>query len=271
MRIGLVLKRDKPEAQEIAARLHPWLAERGHKPVLLSPDDEKSLSREIDLLVVLGGDGTLLHGASLVSDRGIPILGINLGHLGFLASCAPAEAALILDRALRGELQLEERMRLRCDLRRANGEVVTRLACNDVVVSQGAMARLIELDAFLDGRRVTRYRADGLIVSTPTGSTAYNMAAGGPILTPELNAFVLTPICPHTLTNRPLVAPASARLTIRLAHPVEHILCTVDGQWAESVTADDAIEISLGTPPLFLFRSGESYFEVLQHKLGWGT
>jgi NAD+ kinase len=197
-------------------------------------------------------------------------VGVNLGHLGLLTSCAPAEAEEALGRALKGELAVEERLRLRCELVRANGERTVRFACNDAVVSQGALARLIELEAYLDGILVTKYRADGLIVSTPTGSTAYNLAAGGPIVAPDVRAVILTPICPHTLTNRPLVAPATSKLTVKLAGEAEHVLVTLDGQWATKLGVDDRLEIQQASPPLYLFRPTESYFDVLRHKLSWG-
>jgi NAD+ kinase len=274
----MLLKRGKPEAMEIANQLAPWLKANGHEAfsvgdgvrgaIVLDPDE---LVDRIDLLLVLGGDGTLLHGASLVADRGIPILGVNLGHLGFLTSCAPADAQQALARALAGELALEERLRLRCEVIRKTGEPTVRFACNDAVVSQGALARLIELEAFLDGNLVVTYRADGLIVSTPTGSTAYNLAAGGPIVAPDVRAVVLTPICPHTLTNRPLVAPATSKLMVKLAGEADHVLITIDGQWATKLGADDRLEIQLAAPPLYLYRSSESYFDVLRHKLAWGT
>jgi NAD+ kinase len=280
-RVGMLLKRGKSEAAEIASQLAPWLRDKGHEAWLVAhegeprvlgaePIDQSEVCERIDLLLVLGGDGTLLHGASLVADRSIPILGVNLGHLGFLTSCAPEDAQVALERALRGEMAVEERLRLRCDIVRANGERVVKFACNDAVVSQGALARLIELEAFLDGNLVTRYRADGLIVSTPTGSTAYNLAAGGPIVAPDVRAVVITPICPHTLTNRPLVAPASSRLAIRLGGEAEHVLVTIDGQWATKMGPGDTVEISQASPPLFLYRPSESDFDVLRHKLSWG-
>ncbi|HEX9102697.1 MAG TPA: NAD(+)/NADH kinase [Polyangia bacterium] len=279
-RVGLLLKRAKPEAVEIADELKAWLGARGHEAVIVgghesSPHgarfvDDAELAVAIDLLVVLGGDGTLLHGGALVADRKVPILGINLGHLGFLTSCAPADAKLAIERALAGELPLEERLRLRVDVVRGSGERTTRYACNDAVVSQGALARLIELDAFLDDRLITRYRADGLIMATPTGSTAYTLAAGGPIVTPEVRAFVVTPICPHALTNRPVVVPASSRVMVRLGAPAEHVQLTVDGQWGTGLGADDRVEISAATEPLRLFRSPQSYFDVLREKMNWG-
>ncbi len=279
-RVGLLLKRAKPEAVEIARELTAWLGTRGHQAIVVGAHDssphgaryleEVVLPEGLDLLVVLGGDGTLLHGGALVADAKVPLLGINLGHLGFLTSCAPADAQQAIERALAGELPIEERMRLRVAVVRGSGETVTRFACNDAVVSQGALARLIELDAFIDGRRVTRYRADGLIVATPTGSTAYTLAAGGPIVTPEVRAFIVTPICAHTLTARPVVVPATSRVTVRLGSPAEHVQLTVDGQWGTGLSDGDHVEISAATEPLRLFRSQESYFDVLREKMGWG-
>ena len=277
----MLLKRGKPEAVEIATALAEWLRARGHEPVVvgnhdLSPHgarlvDESELPAELDLLVVLGGDGTLLHGAALVADRGVPILGINLGHLGFLTSCAPGDAHLAVERALAAQLPLEERLRLRCDVvRGSDGERVTRYACNDAVINQGALARLIELEAYLDDQLITRYRADGLIVATPTGSTAYTLAAGGPIVTPEVRAVVVTPICPHTLTNRPVVVPATSRVMVRLGSPAEHIMLTIDGQWGVALSDGDRVEISQASRPLRLFRSPKSYFDVLREKMNWG-
>jgi NAD+ kinase len=277
----MILKRGKPEAIEIAGELAPWLTGRGFEVVVVGDPgvpvidgarliDERELGEASELLVVLGGDGTLLRGAQWVADRGVPILGVNLGHLGFLTSCSPADARHALELVFDDKLRLDERLRLRCELKRASGETVVRFACNDAVVSQGALARLIEIEAFLDGAHITRYRADGLIVATPTGSTAYNLAAGGPIVAPDVDAVVVTPICPHTLSNRPVVAPASSRITVRLPQPVKHVMVTIDGQWGTELAPGDALEISRATPPLKLYRPQESYFDVLTSKLRWG-
>jgi NAD+ kinase len=265
-RVGFLLKRDKPEAHEIARKLAAFVTAHGHATEI----SEESFTGDLDLLIVLGGDGTLLRGAALVAERGVPILGVNLGRLGFLTSCSPADAQGAIERALAGTLPLEERLRLRCELKRASGERIVKFAANDAVVSQAALARLIEIEAFLDGKRITRYRADGLIIATPTGSTAYTLAAGGPIVTPDVSAFVVTPICPHTLTNRPVVAPSSSRIEIRLAGPHEHVNFTVDGQWGIQIGHGDTIEISQASPPLKLFRSADGYFDVLTSKLHWG-
>jgi NAD+ kinase len=276
----MLLKRAKPEAIEIARQLTDWLRARGHETFIigdhLSPAqgarvvDETQLPREIDLMIVLGGDGTLLHAAALVAELHVPILGVNLGHLGFLTSCAPADAETAVARALAGELDVEERLRLRCEVVRGSGERLLRYACNDLVVSQGALARLIELDAFLDDRLITRYRADGLIVATPTGSTAYNLAAGGPIVTPDVKAFVMTPICPHTLTNRPVVVPSGARVTVKLGLPADHVVLTIDGQWGTALSDGDRVEISQAETPLKIYRAAQNYFDLLREKMNWG-
>jgi NAD+ kinase len=284
MRVGLLLKRDKPEAVQLALELSAHLESRGHEPFLVGTQvpvpgiavmPEGEAGARLNLLVVLGGDGTLLRGSALVADYGVPILGVNLGHLGFLTAIAPTDARDALDRALAGELPTEERMRLRCELHDEAGTVrVVRAAANDVVVSQGALARLIELDVRLvrDGEEtlIAHYRADGLIVATPTGSTAYNLAAGGPIVTPAVQAMVVTPICSHALTNRPVVAPATSRLRVRLAQPAEAVNVTIDGQWGTTLDAADVVEICVSPRPLVLFRTSESYFDVLRRKLRWG-
>jgi NAD+ kinase len=268
-RVGFLLKRAKPEAIEIANELTAWLRAEGHEPRIvggheLTPHGARVVDAHetervhgIDLLVVLGGDGTLLHGAQLVAEEKVPILGINLGRLGFLTSCAPADARASLARALAGELPLEERLRLCVQVVRGSGERVTRYACNDAVVSQGALARLIELEAFLDDRLITKYRADAL-------------AAGGPVVTPEVGAFVVTPICPHTLSNRPVVVPATSRVMVRLGMPADHIMLTVDGQWGTGLSDGDRVEISQAREPLRLYRSAQAYFDVLREKMNWG-
>lgn len=279
MRVAMLLKRSKQEALEIAVELTRLARRLGHEVYLVGSGiegasmpaiSEQELAGRIDLLVVLGGDGTLLHGASLVAAAKVPILGINLGHLGFLTSCAPADAQRALEQALTGALTLEERMRLECRLMRADGEQSTKFACNDAVVNHGALARLIEVEAFLGESRITRYRADGLIVSTPTGSTAYSLAAGGPILTPDLRAMVITPICPHTLTNRPVVVPSGSRVTIQLASLAEQVIFTVDGQWGTQLKLGDRIEVREADTPLYVYRMAASYFDVLREKLHWG-
>jgi NAD+ kinase len=284
-RVGMLLRRGKPEAVEIARELVPFLRQLGHQALAIVGDvpERKSLASiegltcigeeqvhgALDLLVVLGGDGTILRGAGLVSDDGVPILGLNLGALGFLALAPPNEARTVLGAALDGSLAIEERTRLRCELELESGDKVMRHAANDAVLSQGALARLIELDVMVGEHALTRYRADGLIVATPTGSTAYSLSAGGPIVAPEVRAVVLTPICPHTLTMRPIVVPATGRITVKLAAPAEHVLLTIDGQWGHRFGQGDRLVLSQGSP-LYLFRAQRGHFGVLREKLRWG-
>ncbi len=294
-RVGLLLRRSKPEALEIAADLVALLGELGHVPSLVvgndGSDDPEATEQErvslravstvpileasqagtqLDLLVVLGGDGTILRGAALVADHGVPILGLNLGTLGFLSSAPPSDARAVLGRALDGTLPLEERLRLRCELQLRNGERIVRHAANDAVVSQGALARLIELDVTVDDKALTRYRADGLIIATPTGSTGYNLSAGGPIIAPDVRAVVIAPICPHTLTNRPIVLPAAGRIAVTLASQADHVLLTIDGQWGHRIGTGDRVVLSEAAQPLYLFRAAQGHFGVLREKLRWG-
>jgi NAD+ kinase len=281
MQFGFLLKRGKPEARDLASELIAMLRQRGHSSFISDGEsggllgatmvDEATLATSVDVLVVLGGDGTFLYGAGLVAGRGVPIFGVNLGSLGFITHFHRAEAVARLQAAASGELPIDERMRLRVIVRASGtGQVLeTRGAVNDAVISQPAMARLLDLEAYLDGELITTYKADGLILSTPTGSTAYSLAAGGPILTPDLEAIVLTPICPHTLTNRPLVVPATGRLVIRNVSEGRAQL-TVDGQWGRPLGPGDEVEISKEAAPLRLYRGTGSFFSILHEKLAWG-
>jgi NAD+ kinase len=223
------------------------------------------------MAVVLGGDGTMLRAARLVATHGRPVLGINLGQLGFLVGFAPSHARQALADALAGKLAQTRRMRLAVTFRRRGGESVVRYALNDAVLHQGSMARLVEIDAFVDGEFVASYRADGLIVSTPTGSTAYNMAAGGPIVLPGQEAMTLTPICAHALTHRPLVLSANNTIRLQLGADVRGALLTVDAQWGHSFLRGDVAEFAAASTPLVMFTSDQSFFDVMREKLHWGA
>ena len=284
-RVGFILKPDKTEAGVLLEDLVPWLLAAGHVPVVTTEDQiapggaevipEAELGASVDLAVVLGGDGTMLRAARVVADHGKPILGINLGSLGFLTGFSTAEAKPTIERAIAKKLPTEERMRLAVKFVRAAGGsndlVVVRHALNDAVLHQGAMARLVEIEAFVDDQFVAAYRADGLIVATPTGSTAYNMAAGGPIVVPGQGAMTLTPICAHALTNRPLVIPANATIRLGLGADVRGVMLTVDAQWAHSFLPGDFVEMTAAASPLILFRSQKGFFDVMRDKLHWGA
>jgi NAD+ kinase len=283
MRFGFLLKRGKPEARELAASVARLLSSRGATVTVL-PEDAAvipgatvaapaELGASIDVLAVLGGDGTFLYGASLVADHGVPIFGVNLGSLGFITPYARAETASAIEDLVAGRLPVEERIRLAVTIRPAPGQAgeapPPRSAVNDAVLTQRSIARLLDLEARLDGAEIATYKADGLIVSTPTGSTAYTLAAGGPILTPDVQAMVLTPICPHTLTHRPLVFPPDARLEIRNASDGP-VTLTIDGQWGHELAGGASIEVRRAARPLRIYRSPRGFFGILREKLSWG-
>jgi NAD+ kinase len=281
MRFGFLLKRGKPEAREIAAELARIVVRRGGRLVAL-PDDAsvfpeaevvppERLGTSIDALAVLGGDGTFLYGAGLVADHGVPIFGVNLGSLGFITPFSRSEAAAAIDDATGGKLAVQERMRLSTIVRRPNQEGgERRSAVNDAVLTQPSVARLLDLEARLDGAPIAAYKADGLIIATPTGSTAYTLAAGGPILTPDLQAMVLTPICPHMLTHRPLVLRPDAHLEVRNLSG-SAVKLTIDGQWAVELASGDWIDVRMAERPLLLYQSPTPFFGILRQKLSWGT
>jgi NAD+ kinase len=283
MRLGFLLKRGKPEARELAASIARVLSDRGATVTVLPEDgdavpgatvvDAAALGASIDVLAVLGGDGTFLYGASLVADHGVPIFGVNLGSLGFITPYARAETAGAIEDLVAGRLPVEERIRLAVTVRSAPGQVgdapPTRSAVNDAVLTQRSIARLLDLEARLDGAEIATYKADGLIVSTPTGSTAYTLAAGGPILTPDVQAMVLTPICPHTLTHRPLVFRPDARLEIRNASDGP-VTLTIDGQWGYELAGGASIEVRRAAQPLRVYRSPRGFFGILREKFRWG-
>jgi len=278
-RVGFVVK-PSAEAAALIGDLVPWLRGRSVEVVTLATDQvqfegarvasEEELAGAIDIAVVLGGDGTMLRAASLVADHGIPVLGVNLGRLGFLTPFDPADARGAIVAALAGRLQRSERSRLMVSYVPEAGPVEQRPALNDAVIHQGGAARLVELEARLDGKIIAMYRADGLIVCTSAGSTAYNLAAGGPILTPGQGAMALTPICAHALTNRPLVVPQSGGLSVTLAGDTRTAVLTVDGQWARTFSTGDRVDITATARPLRVFLSDKGYFDILRQKLHWG-
>lgn len=264
MLVGIVAKRNNPEAHALAARLEQNLRARGVKV-------SRDVDAGADLVVVLGGDGTFLSAAHLYGDRGASLLGVNLGGLGMLTAFTVDEMDEAVAKALEGKLPVEERMRLRIELKDGDRKS-SYVALNDAVVSQGAIARLLDLETMLDGTRVALYKADGLIIATPTGSTAYTLAAGGPVLTPGLRAMVLTPICPHALTHRTVVVPADSVLRIRAVGAQEHVLLTVDGQRGEQLAPGAQVEVRAHEQPIrLLCNPARSHFETLRTKLYWGV
>lgn len=277
-RIGVVSKAESREAIATAHEVADWLERRG---CVVSLDEATSRAKglrgevyssegEYDLVVVLGGDGTLLATARGLGGRA-PILGVNLGRLGFLTELRRSELYPGLLRVLGGEFRLERRSLLDVHLRRASGGVQAYRALNDAVVAKSSPVRIIEVTLRCDGQEVASYRADGVILSTPTGSTAYNLSAGGPIIAPALPVIVITPICPHTLSLRPIVVPDTTAIEVQLQTRREEVYLTCDGQEGTTVGFQDVVHVRSSADHVRLVRvAGRSVFDSLREKLRWG-
>lgn len=282
-RVGLIAKPHAPGLPDLLHRLLPWLAQR-HIEVYLDTDTAAAVGAPysyprttipdlVDCIMVLGGDGTLLSVARMLEERDVPILGVNLGSLGFLTEVTTAELFPRLEEVLAGHYIIQERMRFKTCIQRHDGAREPQpVVLNDVVINKGALARIINLETSVDGIFLTTYRADGLIVSTPTGSTAYSMAAGGPIMHPNLHALLLTPICPYTLSHRPLALPDTASIQVTLRTPDEDVRVTLDGQIGVELYYGDSVEIEQAVNPMRLIRTlkKDHYFQILRTKLKWG-
>jgi NAD+ kinase len=279
--VGICVKRDQPQVAERVATLEEWLHDRGVE-VLLEREAARWLARpgveleelagRVDLLIVLGGDGTLLAAARAIGERAVPLLGVNLGTLGFLADTSSDELYDALEQAFAGRLVVATRMRLDVEVERGGHAVERHLALNDAVIGKSALSRMIDLETRADGAFVTTYHSDGLIVATPTGSSAYSLSAGGPILLPEGESIVLTPICPHTLTQRPLVLPDRYRIEILVLDTRGgDVHLTVDGQVGIALEQGDRVTVVRSAHPARLLVSPHrSPFAVMREKLRWG-
>jgi NAD+ kinase len=280
--VGII---SRPRREQLSAVIPPllqWFEARGIRP-LFDKETSSSLDRsntartrqelanESDLLLVLGGDGTLLAAARVAAPRGVPILPINMGSLGFLTSFTLEEMFPALEETLAGRSSVSERIMLRVDLHRAGQIIDGQSVLNEAVINKGALARMIELELKLDGAFVCRYRADGLIVATPTGSTAYSLSAGGPIVQPGVESLIITPICPHTLTDRPLVVRDTSSVETSLSGDAESVFLTLDGQKGIPMQSGDRVRITRAPERLKLIQPPrKTYFDILRSKLKWG-
>jgi NAD+ kinase len=278
--VGIIAKKNKPEAVEASQNLTNWLSSRGVGVVL---DDHllknvkgnwQSVSqadlKKLGLFIVLGGDGTFLGAARLIKKGNIPVLGVNLGGLGFLTDFTLQELFPVLEKILAGRFETEKRMMLTSSIIRKEKILAEYSVLNDVVITKEALSRIIDLETNINRHYLTTFKADGLIISTPTGSTGYSMSAGGPIVSPSLEAIILTPICPHTLTNRPILVPDSAEITIAIKSPKENIFLTFDGQIGQRLKLGDIIKIKKDHFLTMIKSPFKDYFEVLRTKLRWG-
>jgi NAD+ kinase len=281
--VGIVSKPHSPQARTVLRKLLALLRSNGLKffcdpataRLLSEPNRARTLpvlARSVDLILVLGGDGTFLGVARNMPARPVPVLGVNLGSLGFLTETTLQEMGGVLEEVLSGRFEVEERMMLQATVHRGGKILARQTLLNDVVISKSALARILEMHVEIDRKFVATYHADGLIVSTPTGSTAYSLSAGGPIVLPSLRAFCITPICPHALTNRPLVVPDSVRIQVTLRSSAEDVYCTMDGQVGLPLRAGDRVRVrrNPASLPLVISRH-RNYFDVLRSKLNWGT
>jgi len=286
-RIGVVVKPHQPEALETLCKLTEWLTERAialigspavdrerieHETgcvIEVLPEDE--LPKKVDLILVLGGDGTMIATARMLGDSEVPVIGVNYGGLGYLAEFRIEELFTALESIVAGDYKLEKRVMLAVELRRGDEVVTKNRVLNDVVMNKSALARIIQIETYLNDQFVNSFRADGLIVSTPTGSTAYNLSAGGPIVFPTMNTVVITPICPFTLSNRPIVVPDDSVIEVRLMTEKEDVALTLDGQVGFPVQARDRVVIRKSNTPFNLVQPrNRNYFDLLRDKLRWG-
>ncbi len=290
--VGIVAKARLERAASHLVQIAAWLEARHITPVF-DPDtaalaesagangqfktvDRDDLPRHVDVIVVLGGDGTLLGTAGRIAKAksDIPILGVNFGSLGFLTEVTLPEIYASLETAVNGTAQIEERMMMQVAVDADGGRVADRIVLNDVVVTQGALSRIIELSVSVDGEFMMRVKADGLIIASPTGTTAYNLSAGGPIVHPQVDGLTITPIAPHTLTNRPVVVPGSSQIRIQplIRDEQSEVFATFDGQALLPLKSNSVVSVGRADKPLRLIRaSARGYFQVLREKLKWGN
>ena len=281
-KVGIVAKPGAPTAAGTARELVRHLESRGQVVLLeghiaralgTNPAEPQRIADEADLVVVLGGDGTLIHAAGILraSEREVPILGINLGSLGFMTEVPVADLYAVVDAVLQGRYLVERRMRLAIEVLRGAEVVHAGEVVNDAVINKGALARIVDLEARIDGRRLTTYKADGIIVSTPTGSTAYSLSAAGPILMPTLEAMLVTPICPHSLSQRPVVLPAASHVELELTSSNGEVFLTLDGQTGLPMQQGDIVRIHKSPRPMLLVKNPQiDFFGLLRAKLRWG-
>jgi len=279
-KIGIIGKTGKQETLDILTELVPWLKSKGHEVYVdienatvmnIEGTPRSQMSSLVDMIIVLGGDGTMIGVARLVAEKGIPILGVNIGGLGFLTAVSRDELYEVLGRVLVDDCHVEERIMLNACVLRHSECIAEYIVMNDVVVNKGALARIVDLETYVNNTYISTFKADGLIVSTPTGSTAYALSAGGPILYPTINSIVLAPICPHTLTNRPIVLPDDVKIEIMLRSRNEDVFLTLDGQMGFSLRQDDIIEVKKSQYRARLYIPCErDYFEIIRTKLKWG-
>ncbi len=280
---GLVVNLNKKGSHEVAGKIVHWLEQRGCE-VLISEEtadplgfsnlgvSHEKMVNSAECMIVLGGDGTLLRTARKVALKGLPIFGVNLGNIGFLTEVDTPDLLHSLENLLQDKYYVEERMMLEASIYRQGNQVESLVCLNDAVITKDALARIIDIETYVDDEYLTTFKADGLIFSTPTGSTGYSLAAGGPLIYPSLPNIIVTPICPHTLTNRPIILPERAEIRARLKSKEEKVILTLDGQVGFPLEYDDEMIIRKSSRITNIIKSSSrGYFEILRTKLKWGA
>jgi NAD+ kinase len=267
MKIGIIPHTGKPVAMNLTEELVDFLEGRGVDFQIITGPTRSNV-RGFDIMIVLGGDGTLLNAARLTSEWQVPVFGVNVGHLGFLTEVETDGLFPAMDKLLSGDYQLEERMLITASIERDGQEISSHLALNDFVITRGTFARIIDLSIFVDEQHVTDYWADGVIISTPTGSTAYSLSAGGPIVEPLLECVCITPICAHSLASRSVLTRPEAQVSVRINNAIEAVMFTIDGQYGFPLQTGDQVTMNkAGKPALFVKISGRGFFQVLHSRL----
>ena len=280
-KVGIIANSSKESAVDYTCRLSEWLLKKGlevfldeeiaDKAGIIPGISRKELASLVDIIVVFGGDGTLLMASRSVGGLDVPIVGVNLGGFGFMTVVNLNEMFSTMEFILKGDYKTSKRMMLDAILESDDEQKIEHSALNDIVISRGDLSRMINLETFVDDRYLTTYKADGLIISTPTGSTAYSLSAGGPIVLPDLNSIIINPICPHTLTNRPIMLPPDSVVRIVLGPKEGNATATFDGQISVVMKSGDTIIVNKSTNYINLIDSPHhDYLEILRTKLGWG-
>lgn len=280
-KIGIYAKKSHPEVEQIAMFIAQRLTAAGIDVLIEDGLAEQigqvngyageDIPSQADMIMVLGGDGTLISVARQIGDRQVPIVGVNLGQLGFLTEITREELPEMLDRLIAGDYKVSERMMIDAFIHRGDKVIGKYTVLNDAVINKGALARIIDMETYVDGRHLSTYKADGLIVSTPTGSTGYSLAAGGPIIYPEINSLLITPICPHMLTNRPIIVWSRSIIEIEVKFLDDVVFFTADGQVGHKLLPGDRVELRRSEIRTRLVSSpSREYFQILRTKLSWG-
>lgn len=280
-KIGIYAKKSHPEVEQITMVAAQRLTSAGIEVLIedglaeqigqVNGHSGEDIPSAVDMILVLGGDGTLISVARQVGDRQVPIVGVNLGQLGFLTEITREEMPEMLDRLIAGDYKISERMMIDAFIHRDDQVVGKYRVLNDAVINKGALARIIDMETYVDGRHLSTYKADGLIISTPTGSTGYSLAAGGPIIYPEINSLLITPICPHMLTNRPVIVWSRSVIEIEVKFQDDVVFFTADGQVGHKLLPGDRVEVRRSEIRTRLVSSpSREYFQILRTKLSWG-